>query len=129
MLAHPRRPNTDAKTSVLLLLDDFQTPIVLVRLMSLLVFHQHQHDVHLMKTITMVELRNGASDVLSRLSKGERLVLSHRGKPVARLEPFHEPAAGAPETDPFLTVGSRATPSRKGPTPHQQIDSVLYGKR
>lgn len=82
-----------------------------------------------MKTITMVELRKGASDVLSRLSKGERLVLSHRGKPVARLEPFHETLEGVPGTDPFLTVGSRARPSRKGATPHRQIDSILYGKR
>ena len=82
-----------------------------------------------MKTISMVELRSGAAKVLSRLSKGERLILSHRGKPVARLEPFHSTEDVAPESDPFLTVGSRATPSRKGATPHDQIDAFLYGQR
>ena len=82
-----------------------------------------------MKTISMVELRSGASKVLSRLSKGERLILSHRGKPVARLEPFYSTGADVPENDPFLTVGSRATPSPKGATPHEQIDDILYGKR
>jgi len=82
-----------------------------------------------MKTIFMEELRWGAAKVLSRRSKGERLILSHRGKPVACLEPFHSTDDIVPESDPFLTVGSRATPSRKGVTPQDQINSFLYGKR
>ena len=82
-----------------------------------------------MKTIFMEELRWGAPKVLSRRSKGERLILSHRGKPVARLEPFYSTDDVAPESDPFLTVGSRATPSRMGVPPHDQINSFLYGER
>ena len=40
-----------------------------------------------MKTVTMLEFRQDAEGVLRRVAKGERLVLSHRGKPAARLEP------------------------------------------
>lgn len=77
----------------------------------------------------MVDLRSRAAQVLSRLSHGERLVLCYRGKPVARLEPFHSPEESLPEADPFLTVAARAKPSKKGATPHDRIDSFVYGKR
>jgi len=79
-----------------------------------------------MKTVTMVELRQESATILGRLSKGERLVLSHRGKPVARLEPIAP--TGDSSTDPFMDVYSRAMPSPKSPTSHQSIDSILYGK-
>ena len=82
-----------------------------------------------MGTITMLELRRGSAAVLSRLSKGERLILSHRGKPVARLEPVGSGEQTAPGADPFLNVGSRAVPAPKGATDHHQIDAILYGKR
>ena len=35
----------------------------------------------------MLEFRRNAQGVLRRIAKGERLLLSHRGKPAARLEP------------------------------------------
>lgn len=82
-----------------------------------------------MKTITMVDLRSRAAQVLLRLSNGERLLLSYRGKQVARLEPFHSPEERMPETDPFLTVATRAKPSKKSAAPHDHIDSFVYGKR
>jgi PHD/YefM family antitoxin component YafN of YafNO toxin-antitoxin module len=37
----------------------------------------------LMKTVTMSEFRENAERILRRVAKGERLVLSHRGKPAA----------------------------------------------
>ncbi len=33
-----------------------------------------------MKTVTMLEVRQGAEGLLRRVDKGERFVLSHRGK-------------------------------------------------
>ncbi len=81
-----------------------------------------------MKTVTMLEFRRDAESVLRRVTKGERFVLSHRGKPVARLEPIGGPSAADAAPDPFLTIGQRATPSPKGRTVHREIDQVLYGK-
>jgi antitoxin (DNA-binding transcriptional repressor) of toxin-antitoxin stability system len=40
-----------------------------------------------MQSISMLELRQNAERVLSRLLRGERLQLTYRGKPVATLEP------------------------------------------
>ena len=81
-----------------------------------------------MKTITMVELRQNAARVLRRIANGERLVLSHRGKPAARLEPVDAPATADRQSDPFFTAGRRATKSPKGKTKHAKIDQILYGR-
>lgn len=79
-----------------------------------------------MKQVTMLQLRKQAQTILRSVAKGERFVLSHRGKPVAMLQPLPE-AAPVQENDPFLTIGARATPSPKGPTRHKDIDKILYG--
>ena len=80
-----------------------------------------------MKTITMLELRQNAQSILRRIAKGERLLLSHRGKPAARLEPLVTAPNDVPSNDPFLTIGSRATASPKGKTRHADIDRIVYG--
>jgi len=82
-----------------------------------------------MRTVTMVELRRNAAPLLRRIAEGERFVLSHRGRPVARLEPVDRVAAGDPARGPFLTVGRRAVASPKGRTRHSDIDRILYGRR
>ncbi len=82
-----------------------------------------------MKTVTMLEFRQDAAAVLKRLARGERLILSHRGKPAARLEPIEAVPEEISSDDPFLTVATRARPSPHGPTSHDGIDSVLYGSR
>lgn len=82
-----------------------------------------------MKTVTMLEFRRNASAVLKRLARGERLVLSHRGKPVLRLEPIQAAASEPAANDPFFTIGARAKPSPRGQTRHEDIDAILYGRR
>jgi prevent-host-death family protein len=82
-----------------------------------------------MKTVTMLEFRQDAEGVLRRVAKGERFVLSHRGKPAARLEPLAAPTSADPASDPFLGIARRAKPSPKGRTRHGDIDQVLYGRR
>ncbi|MDQ3624790.1 MAG: hypothetical protein M3463_20295 [Verrucomicrobiota bacterium] len=82
-----------------------------------------------MKTVTMLEFRKDVEGILRRIAKGERLVLSHRGKPAARLEPLAGPPAPDPASDPFMAIGGRATRSPKGKTSHQEIDRILYGRR
>lgn len=82
-----------------------------------------------MKSVTMLEFRRNAGGVLRRVGKGERFVLSHRGKPAARIEPLE--AASSPDApdDPFFGIANRAKPSPKGRTKHAEIDRILYGRR
>jgi prevent-host-death family protein len=82
-----------------------------------------------MKTVTMLQFRQDAEGVLRRVARGERFVLSHRGKPAARLEPLDALAPADPASDPFLTIADRARPSPKGRTRHADIDRILYGRR
>lgn len=82
-----------------------------------------------MKMVTMLEFRKNAERVLRRVAKGERLVLSHRGKPAARLELVTATPGAALPNDPFLGIGRRATASPKGKTKHAEIDRILYGGR
>lgn len=77
----------------------------------------------------MLEFRKHAERVLRRIARGERLVLSHRGKPAARLEPVTAAPGAALPNDPFLSIGRRATASPKGKTNHAKIDRILYGGR
>lgn len=81
-----------------------------------------------MKIVTMLEFRQDAAAVLRRVARGERLVLSHRGKPAARLEPLEPAVRGDMENDPFLNVRRRAVASPKGRTRHADIDRILYGR-
>jgi len=76
-----------------------------------------------MKTITMLEFRRQAERVLARVRKGERLVLTHRGKPVARLEPIQEESIES--DDPFYSLCELAEPA--GSLTNPQIDEILYG--
>ena len=82
-----------------------------------------------MKTATTLEFGKNAGRVLCRVAKGERLVLSHRGKPAARLKPVMATPGAALPNDPFLGVGLRATASPKGKTKHAEIDRILHGGR
>ena len=81
-----------------------------------------------MKTVTMLEFRKDAEGILRRVGRGERFVLSLRGRPAARLEPVTPSVPVDPEADEFLNVARRATRSPKGRTRHQDIDRVLYGR-
>jgi prevent-host-death family protein len=80
-----------------------------------------------MKTVTMLEFRKNAEGVLRRVARGERIVLSHRGKPAARLEPLVVHGSVDPGMDPFLSIARRAKPSPKGKTKHEDIDRLVYG--
>ena len=82
-----------------------------------------------MKTVTMLQFRQNAEGVLRRVARGERLILSHRGRPAARLEPLAGTGEPDPAQDPFLDVAQRATPSPKGKTRHRDIDRILHGRR
>jgi prevent-host-death family protein len=84
---------------------------------------------NIMKTVTMLDFRRDAEGILRRVGRGERFVLSHRGRPAARLEPITESGPVNPAHDPFLSIAGRAKPSPKGKTQHADIDRILYGRR
>jgi prevent-host-death family protein len=77
-----------------------------------------------MKTITMLDFRRDAERVLAKVRKGERLVLTHRGKPVARLEPIQ--GESIESDDPFYSLCELAEPG--GSLTNPQIDEILYGQ-
>ena len=77
-----------------------------------------------MKTISMLDFRNDAERILAQVIKGERMVLTRRGKPVARLEPI---AQDAPDGDDsfYSLIGLGETGKSLS---NKQIDDILYGK-
>ena len=79
----------------------------------------------LMKTITMLQLRRDSKSVIHSLRRGERLALTYRGRPLARLEPF-QPEKRSIAEDPFFEIHRAARPSPQGPLSHDQIDAELY---
>lgn len=48
------------------------------------------------KTITMVEMRTDSERIVKELSRGVRMTLSYRGKPIAELVPMSAPATLSP---------------------------------
>ena len=49
-----------------------------------------------MKRASVSEAKNGLSGLLSEVRRGETVLITHRGRPVARIEPCH---VGGPDAD------------------------------
>jgi prevent-host-death family protein len=76
-----------------------------------------------MKKVSMLDFRLDADCIIARVQKGERLVLTKRGKPVARLEPI---ADAAPDLeDPFYALAEISAPGAS--LSNAQIDGIVYG--
>ena len=80
-----------------------------------------------MKTLSMLEFRRNARRALAALSRGERFLLTYRGKPVARLEPIRPEPSAVPEDDPLLRVDDFAVDGAGGPLTNAEIDPLIYG--
>lgn len=77
-----------------------------------------------MKTVTMLEFRRHADRVLRRLEGGERLLLTYRGRPVARLEPVAGEAIRS--DDPFYSLPVIDDPEARSLT-NAEMDREIYG--
>ena len=76
-----------------------------------------------MKHISLLDFRLEAERVLAQVQKGQRMILTRRGKPVARLEPItQEPDAD----DPIYSLADLAVNGES--LDNSQIDEILYGK-
>ena len=76
-----------------------------------------------MKIVSMLEFRRDAQGVIRRVRRGQRMILTYRGKPVARLEPI---SGARPEADdPFYTLSELATSGTS--LTNDEIDAIVYG--
>jgi prevent-host-death family protein len=78
-----------------------------------------------METVSMLEFRRRAQAIVQRVSRGQRMILTYRGKPVARLEPIVEPSLA--EDDPFYQLHQLAASKGKSLS-NEEIDKTVYGK-
>ena len=76
-----------------------------------------------MAQISAQDLRRHARSIIARVRRGESLVLTYRGEPVARLEPLDR---GASDSDPFYTLADRAVEQGDSMT-NTEIDRAVYG--
>jgi prevent-host-death family protein len=76
-----------------------------------------------MESVSMVEFRRDAEAIIRKVQRGKRLVLTHRGKPVLRLEPYQEPAISA--DDSFYSLAQLATGEGE-PLTNEEIDRIVY---
>jgi prevent-host-death family protein len=77
-----------------------------------------------MKTVSMLDLRRNAERIIAQVQKGQRVILTRRGKPVARLEPIIDEAPDA--EDPFYSLTELAEAGDS--LTNGQIDEVVYGQ-
>ena len=79
--------------------------------------------IQAMKSVSMVEFRHHAQEVVERVRRGQRLVLTYRGKAMARIEPID---AKATEDDPFYALAKLA--DAEGETlSNREMDEAVYG--
>ncbi len=77
-----------------------------------------------MTRISMLEFRRDAEGIISRVQRGQRMILTRRGKAVARLEPIVDEKPGA--DDPFYKLIELAESGDS--LGNAEIDELLYGK-
>ena len=76
-----------------------------------------------METLSMLEFRKHAPEIVKRLQAGQHMVLTYRGKPVARLEPLQSSIA---EDDAIYSLAKQADESADDLT-NRDIDETVYG--
>lgn len=81
-----------------------------------------------MRRVSMLQFRRDARRALDAIRRGERLILTYRGRPIARLEPVREPAAGAPDEDALLRIDEYAVNGPRRKLSNAQIDRLIYGR-
>jgi antitoxin (DNA-binding transcriptional repressor) of toxin-antitoxin stability system len=73
----------------------------------------------------MLDFRQHAGEILGQVQKGQRMILTCCGKPVARLEPIVQESVDA--NDPFYSLDGLSDVAGESLT-NEQIDDVLYGQ-
>jgi len=76
-----------------------------------------------MTTITMMELRQNSDRVIQKAKRGQRMILTYRGTPVMRLEPYCE--GENKSNDPFYSIAELADNNGKNLS-NNEIDRLVY---
>ncbi len=79
-----------------------------------------------MKTLSMLQFRKDAKRALLAVQRGERILLTYRGRAIARLEPVR-PSQAVSAEDSLLRIDDYAVDGRKGRLTNAQVDRALYG--
>jgi prevent-host-death family protein len=77
-----------------------------------------------MKTVSMLEFRRQANRIIAQVRKGQRILLTYRGKPVARLEPIRNDTVAA--DDPIYSLCDLAVAEGESLS-NADIDRIVYG--
>ena len=77
-----------------------------------------------MTTVTMMELRRHPDKVIRRAQRGQRMVLTYRGNPVMRLDPYRQDSISS--DDSFYALGTLADTKGEDLT-NPEIDRIVYG--
>ena len=77
-----------------------------------------------MKKISMLDFRLDAERIIAQVQKGQRMILTRRGKPVARLEPIADEARGSEDSFYSLCDLAEAGDSLD----NGEIDGIVYGQ-
>jgi prevent-host-death family protein len=74
-----------------------------------------------MSSVTVRELRNKGGEVLERVERGEHVIVTRDGRPVAELRPLPRPSAAPPE----LVERRRRLPRVDPEALRREIDTVV----
>ena len=80
-----------------------------------------------MKTITMLDLRRRTASILGEVAKGQRFLLTYRGRPAMRLEPVRGYSGPVDDDDPFYRLADLATDKGASLT-NREIDKAIAGR-
>lgn len=76
-----------------------------------------------MKQVSMVDFRLDAERIIAQVQRGHSLILTRRGKPVARLEPIRSESPS--DDDPFYSLCDLAVEGES--LTNRQMDEIVYG--
>jgi len=76
-----------------------------------------------MKTITMLDLRQNAKQIVNRAQHGERMLLLYRGNPAMVLEPYREEKEQG--DDPVFSLSSASGTGES--LSNEEMDGIVYG--
>jgi len=76
-----------------------------------------------MKRVTLLEFRKNAQATLQKVAAGQTIVLTRRGRAIARIEPLNQERIES--DDPIYALGELAVDGN--PLTNEQMDREIYG--
>ena len=78
-----------------------------------------------MQTVSMLEFRQHAQQIVRRVRQGQSVILTYRGRPAARLEPLTD--VGAQADDRFYRLADLADGAGESLS-NREVDEAVYGQ-